>query len=222
LLYTDTTDRSPTILHPHFKEYLHSTHGSLQESNHIYINHGFALCQALKNLKIIEMGLGTGLNAFLSAIQATEYGQSVNYTALELFPLPSDLMNDFWGTLFLRFPALSQYEDIQKKIMECPWNKASEVTTHFSLTKLNSNFLDFRPVEKFDLCYYDAFDPEAQPELWDADAFLHLSKLLQTNGHAVTYCCKGSVQRNLKEAGFAVKKMPGPIGKREFIVATKI
>jgi tRNA U34 5-methylaminomethyl-2-thiouridine-forming methyltransferase MnmC len=38
----------------------------------------------------------------------------------------------------------------------------------------------------------------------------------------VTYSSKGEVKRNLRSAGFYVKLLPGPPGKREMISAKKI
>ena len=45
--------------------------------------------------------------------------------------------------------------------------------------------------------------------------------MLQTNGVVVTYCSKGAVRRAMVAAGFTVKKLPGPPGKREMLRAVK-
>ena len=77
------------------------------------------------------------------------------------------------------------------------------------------------PPEKYNVIYFDAFSPEAQPELWNADIFTKLFATLKKGGVMTTYSCKGSVKRALKAAGFSIEKLPGPPGKREFLRATK-
>ena len=45
---------------------------------------------------------------------------------------------------------------------------------------------------------------------------------LKKNGFLVTYCAKGIIKRKLKEVGFKVISLAGPIGKREMTMAMKI
>ena len=83
---------------------------------------------------------------------------------------------------------------------------------------------DIRNVEltgKYDLIYFDAFDPVVQPELWTADVFRKLYNASKPGCILVTYCSKGTVRRALTEAGFSVVKIAGPKGKREIVRAVK-
>jgi tRNA U34 5-methylaminomethyl-2-thiouridine-forming methyltransferase MnmC len=41
------------------------------------------------------------------------------------------------------------------------------------------------------------------------------------NGILVTYCAQGAFKRALKNVGFKVEALPGPIGKREMTRALK-
>jgi tRNA U34 5-methylaminomethyl-2-thiouridine-forming methyltransferase MnmC len=41
------------------------------------------------------------------------------------------------------------------------------------------------------------------------------------NGTLVTYSSKGEVKRALRQAGFTVKRLPGPAGKRHMLQAVK-
>ena len=65
------------------------------------------------------------------------------------------------------------------------------------------------------MIYFDAFAPQAQPELWTEDIFARLYQALNPDGVLVTYCAKGDVKRTLKKVGFEVERLQGPPGKRE-------
>ena len=102
-----------------------------------------------------------------------------------------------------------------------PWTEKN-IFPHFQFTKLKGDLCDLILNQTFDVIFYDAFSPNAQPELWSIDIFQRMYRLLNTNGILVTYCAKGVIKRNLRDAGFQVDSKPGPPGKREMTVATKI
>ena len=89
------------------------------------------------------------------------------------------------------------------------------------MIKDQQDFCSFDPKQCFDIVYFDAFAPEDQPEMWESDRFKMLYRLLNSNGILVTYCSKGVVKQALREAGFNVKRLPGPQGKRHIVRATK-
>jgi len=74
----------------------------------------------------------------------------------------------------------------------------------------------------FDLIYFDAFGARVQPELWTEEIFQKMYNALKINGKLVTYSSKGSARRAMQAVGFSVEKIPGPLGKREMLRATKI
>ncbi len=73
----------------------------------------------------------------------------------------------------------------------------------------------------FDLIYFDAFGARVQPELWTESIFYKMYNALKKDGILVTYAAKGSVRRAMQSVGFKVEKLPGPLGKREMLRATK-
>jgi tRNA U34 5-methylaminomethyl-2-thiouridine-forming methyltransferase MnmC len=81
--------------------------------------------------------------------------------------------------------------------------------------------LNFETADTFKLIYFDAFAPNAQPELWTKEIFEKMFAMLEPEGVLVTYCSKGDVRRAMQAAGFNVEKLPGPKGKREMIRARK-
>jgi tRNA U34 5-methylaminomethyl-2-thiouridine-forming methyltransferase MnmC len=84
----------------------------------------------------------------------------------------------------------------------------------------NSNFIHDKS-SRPGIIYFDAFAPAAQPDLWTKEVFEVLYAILKDNGILVTYCSKGVVRRAMQAAGFAVEKVPGPVGKREIVRAIK-
>jgi tRNA U34 5-methylaminomethyl-2-thiouridine-forming methyltransferase MnmC len=211
-----TADGSATITIPESGVTYHSRYGALQESLHVFIEAGLHhLLQEMPNnpVRVFEMGLGTGLNAWLTAVEAQKYNRQVEYTALELFPL----QEQEWARLVYT----KERWDLLRQIHTLPWERPVQLTKNFTLHKIVQDLLLFTTDQKFHLIYYDAFAPAAQPELWTAAIFSKLFRMLYAGGVLVTYCAKGDVRRAMLAAGFSVEKLPGPKGKREMLRAVK-
>ena len=108
------------------------------------------------------------------------------------------------------------------KAHQAEWNTEINLADNFKLYKELSDFRNIDPLSDIDLVYFDAFSPEKQPELWTSDLFAKIYESMSPGGIWVSYCSKGSVKRNLVNAGFSVKKLPGPPGKWEMLRAIKI
>ncbi|HWI90293.1 MAG TPA: tRNA (5-methylaminomethyl-2-thiouridine)(34)-methyltransferase MnmD [Flavisolibacter sp.] len=213
-----TEDGSHSIAIPEWNVIYHSIHGAIQESKHIFIEAGlnYILNNSPKKLSILEMGLGTGLNVLLTAIESEGHDVEIHYTAIEQFPISVDEAKS------LNYAEVLHYDDLFEKIHDSEWAKDILLSEHFIIRKENIDLVNYLINNQFDLVYYDAFAPAAQPELWTKDIFQKLFFLLKPNGVLVTYCSKGDVRRAMMAAGFLVKKLPGPQGKREILRAEKI
>ena len=71
------------------------------------------------------------------------------------------------------------------------------------------------------MIYFDAFAPDKQPELWTTSIFKTIFAAMNIGSVLLTYSAKGDVKRALREAGFIVKRLAGPIGKRHMLCAEK-
>ena len=89
----ETGDGSKTIRIIDLDENYHSTHGALQEAEHVFIKNGLLEFINKSQISIFEMGFGTGLNAFLSAIKANDLKLKIEYTGIEAFPVSIDELN---------------------------------------------------------------------------------------------------------------------------------
>lgn len=214
-----TQDGSATLYHPQLNEHYHSTHGALTESRHVFIRHGYreALAMFQEPLRVLEVGFGTGLNAALTAAESHAQQRHTEYTALEPFPVPTELLRQLEYNNLLPADAYGYFE----KIHQDPWEAPTAINEYFLLDKRKTGILDLRETNRFHLIYFDAFAPEKQPDMWTLDVLQTGYDLLQPGGILVTYCAKGQVKRNLKACGFQVEPRPGPPGKREITVAIK-
>ncbi len=220
-----TKDGSITLFVPELNEHYHSVHGAIQESQHIFIQAGMehflstypGLISAGRPLHILEAGFGTGLNAWLTLLQASKRQRDVVYHSIEKYPLSRE------ETSVLNYPEMTA--DGEKTLFDAlhrsPWDTEQSITPHFTLCKHRDDFRNIRFSSLFDLVYFDAFNPEVQPHLWTAEVFGHFYEALQPGGFLVTYCVKGIVKQALRSVGFTVKRLPGPPGKREMLRATK-
>ena len=212
-----TADGSKTIYLPEWNETYHSKHGAVQEAKHVYIEAGLKYCHNLtnkKSLNILEIGFGTGLNAFLSAIYAKRNKIKLNYHAIEKYPLSTQLVNSVNYAQELEIDNL-----MFNKMHNMAWEKLIEIHNCFSLKKIEVDLHLFESQENFDVVFFDAFGPRVQPELWAKQILEKLYNMMTKNGVLVTYSCKGSVRRDLQSIGFKVVKIPGPPGKREMLRA---
>ncbi|HBX53771.1 MAG: SAM-dependent methyltransferase [Bacteroidetes bacterium RIFOXYA12_FULL_35_11] len=215
-----TSDGSHTLYVPELNEHYHSIHGSIQESRHIFIDAGFnALTRNQKEIKILEIGFGTGLNALLTLQECSTKNSIVSYYGIEAHPLFPEIYSQLNYVSFLKQEGSENYF---RMLHESAWEKQIKISENFYLTKIHRDLREYTPpVNEFDLIYFDAFGPDVQPELWSVEIFEKLYKSLKTGGILTTYSCKGNVKRALKSAGFLIEKLPGPPGKREIIRSLK-
>ena len=122
-------------------------------------------------------------------------------------------------TIALNYPDRLGHEEMFNEIQLSPWNASSPVHDSFTLQKDIADLREFHCRGNHHLIYFDAFAPDAQPELWTEEVFRKLATCMIPGGALVTYCSKSSVRRALQAAGWLVEKVPGPAGKREIVRA---
>ncbi|XCF07612.1 tRNA (5-methylaminomethyl-2-thiouridine)(34)-methyltransferase MnmD [Tamlana crocina] len=239
-----TADGSTTIHIPEWNEQYHSKHGAIQEAYHVFIKHGLHYCNeryhsknvilspqnvtsseveksynsGFDRISILEIGFGTGLNTFITLLEAEKLNQNINYVGVEAYPVLGDHISKLNYTQELK---AENSASIFKKIHDITWGENHHITDSFSLTKRQQFFSEIDDESCFDLIYFDAFGARVQPELWTEEIFKHMYNALKPNGVLVTYSAKGSVRRAMQSVGFLVEKLPGPPGKREMLRAWK-
>lgn len=210
-----TGDGSTTIFLPDLNETYHSRHGAVQESWYVFIEQGL-LKRREKALNILEIGLGTGLNALLTLNEAVNRNLSVYYHSLEPFPLKEEI----WSQLNFG-EELKPFHKRLSAIHQAAWNQNIVLDPVFALYKDVTKVQDFTPEQRYDLIYYDAFAPSRQAEMWSESLMQKMMDSLHKQGLLVSYCASGQFKRNLKQVGFELESLPGPPGKREMTRAWK-
>ncbi len=213
-----TSDGSTTIHLPDWDENYHSKHGAIQEAKHVFIKNGLSLFHQHSSLDVLEIGFGTGLNAFVTFLETKKNQQRINYIGIEAYPILTEEVS-----LMNYVEELNATDDISvfQMMHSCDWEKKNLLSNEFQLTKRKQFFQDIDDASAFDLIYFDAFGYRVQPELWTVEVFAKMYSALRPNGILVTYAARGVVKRNMLEAGFTVEKLEGPPGKREMFRAKK-
>ncbi len=212
-----TLDGSTTIHLKEWDECYHSKHGAIQEAQHVFIKNGLSLFEN-QSVSILEIGFGTGLNAFITFLEAKKLNQTIDYVGVEAYPVSAA------EVLAMNYVAeLNAGNEIQifEKMHESNWDEKMLLNLDFELTKRKQFFDQIEDVEKFDLIYFDAFGYRVQPELWSTAIFQKMYDALKPKGKLVTYAARGVVKRSMIEVGFTVEKLAGPPGKREMFRASK-
>jgi tRNA U34 5-methylaminomethyl-2-thiouridine-forming methyltransferase MnmC len=212
-----TTDGSTTIYLPEWEENYHSKHGAIQEAKHVFIQNGLALFKN-KNVAILEIGFGTGLNAFITFLEAKNFNQTIDYVGVEAYPVPE---NEIKQMNYVKELNASENQEFYDKMHSCLWEQKTLINEHFSLTKQKKFFNDISDIQSYDLIYFDAFGYRVQPELWSTEIFQKMYDALKPDSFLVTYAARGTVKRSMLEVGFRVEKLVGPPGKREMFRAFK-
>lgn len=208
-----TSDGSTSIHLPDWGESYHSKHGAIQEAYHVFIKNGLFLCKE-ESVSVLEIGFGTGLNAFITLLESEKTNQNIDYVGVEGFPISAEEISQMNYASQLN---VGSYVDFFKQMHATCWEDKHLISSHFQLTKRNQLFTEITDKNQFDVIYFDAFGYRVQPELWSAEIFLKMYNALNINGILVTYACRGPIKKAMIEAGFQIEKLAGPPGKREML-----
>ena len=214
-----TADGSPTFRIPGLNETYHSVHGARTESEHVFIRNGlehYFLLHRPSSLTVGEAGFGTGLNALLTGLWAAHRQIPVLYDTYEKYPLSPKLIEIYGRALE------PEEQDLFARLHAAPWEKPIKISPYFHIIKRQRDFREIDRKNFWHVFYHDAFSPRVQPHLWETSLFRLIRRGMIKDGVWVTYSAKGSVRRNLIEAGFKVEKLPGPPGKREMLRAINV
>jgi tRNA U34 5-methylaminomethyl-2-thiouridine-forming methyltransferase MnmC len=213
-----TGDGSTTIRIPDWNENYHSSHGAIQEAKHVFVTHGLDVFQNQDEISILEIGFGTGLNAFITFLE-TLTKDKVNYVGVEAYPISAAEVAQMNYVSELK---AASYATNFEKMHASDWEHEIAITAQFNLTKRKQFFQDINDKNQYHLIYFDAFGYPLQPELWSEAIFIKMYEALLPGGVLVTYACRSVIKNAMLAAGFSIEKLPGAPGKREMLRATKV
>ena len=224
-----TADGSSTIHIPEWDEQYHSKHGAIQEAYHVFIKHGLhhfhnqdghleRSRQVKETISILEIGFGTGLNAFITLLEAEKLKSNIDYSGVEAYPVSAEEIN---ALNYIQTLNAENRAEVFKTLHDVSWEEKHQISDGFTLIKRKQLFSEINDTEVYNIIYFDAFGARVQPELWTETIFEIMYNALKSNGVLVTYSAKGSVRRAMQAVGFIVERLPGPPGKREMLRARK-
>ncbi|MDZ7716873.1 MAG: tRNA (5-methylaminomethyl-2-thiouridine)(34)-methyltransferase MnmD [Balneolaceae bacterium] len=220
---TTTKDGSHTLYSHRFKQHYHNPNGAVAESVHNFFETN-RLIEALskeKQINILEVGFGTGLNLLL----LLDYYQKLNSTAsiqfhsVEAYPISGDHAAKF------NFEAHIDHPELKQKLVSIFDNLSkgdNEFQVHENITAhiFYGLFEDYNPdVIQADYIFHDAFSPDVNAELWSGETFKKLKSLSSDNVILTTYSAASKAKGAMAWAGWKVARTKGALGKREMTVA---
>ncbi|MFZ4786380.1 MAG: tRNA (5-methylaminomethyl-2-thiouridine)(34)-methyltransferase MnmD [Flavobacteriales bacterium] len=214
-----TGDGSHSLYNEELNETYHSRHGALRESRYVFIDQGLALVDPFTDpIRILEVGFGTGMNAVLTANFASEHHRHIQFSTLETLPLDTSITDQINVAKTIG----ENNSELFKALHAAPWEQLTSIEPYFSIHKRETSLQNAElEAAYYDIIFYDAFGPQAQPEMWTRELFEKLYASLKPEGIFVTYCAKGQVRRDLQDIGFSMTRLPGPPGKREMLRGLK-
>jgi tRNA U34 5-methylaminomethyl-2-thiouridine-forming methyltransferase MnmC len=213
-----TDDGSHSLMSETFGDSYHSKFGAIQESQHVFIEAAlnYLTAKGKTDLTILEIGFGTGLNVLMTFREAERQNLKIHYLTIEKYPLSIEQAETLNYAEQLMVDSA-----VFKTLHSCNWGENVQLSTHFSFEKRENDCQSIDLENVADIIYFDAFAPQIQPELWETPILQSLFTALKIGGVLTTYCAKGAVKRALKEVGFQLESLPGPVGKREMTRALK-
>ena len=208
-----TDDGSYTLYDEEFQTCYHSVFGAKSESKYVFLQQGkiSEYLQQQQEVRILEIGTGTGLNLFLTAELAMQFTENqIFYYGYEPRPLPAELLENFYRNS--AFPE--------------EWTRClAEQKESFCLNNVHVNIFykkwQGEVIGNYDVIYYDAFGPKQHPEMWTEKMLLGIYNNLKQGGKAVTFSITGNTKRILKKHSIPFYTPKGFGKKREMLVIEK-
>lgn len=201
-----------------FGDVYFSRDDGLGETRHVFLAGNdlparFAALPAGARLVIGETGFGTGLN-FLCAWQLFDQlapaDACLHFVSVEKYPLTAaDLQRALalWPELApWSGQLLEQYRAIHPGFQRLVLDGGRVI-----LTLLIGDALQMLPQldARIDVWFLDGFAPDKNPQMWTPPLFQELARLSAPGASLATFTSKGTVRRDLIEAGFAMRRAPG-------------
>lgn len=197
-----------------------SFENGLAETRHVFLAGNDLPARFTGDLRIAELGFGTGLN-FLTAAQAWEAAGApgrLTFTSFEAFPLPRDAACRALAV----FPELA----VWVRRLLAVWDDLGPAPTGIggiSLSVIPGDARETLPhwPDRADAWFLDGFAPARNPELWEPALLAQIAAHTAPGGTAATYTAAGHVRRALMAAGFSVTRAPG-FGRKRHMTRARL
>jgi tRNA U34 5-methylaminomethyl-2-thiouridine-forming methyltransferase MnmC len=219
-----TDDGSPTLVERDSGDAMHSGCGARAETDHVYLTNSGLRSRLERGLptRVLEVGLGSGLGCLMTMQLANDKKTLVEYVALEKLLTPADVIKQL--KLEQQGIDASLIEGYCQLLSSEKFGQTLQGTLgpfgHLTICLGDAVQWTGSGQQPFDVIYFDPYSPDSNGELWGPSMLAKMKQVLAPEGRLVSYCVSRLVRDNLAEAGFAVERVPGPVGgKREVLIA---
>lgn len=217
-------DGSNTIFSERFQQCFHNPNGALAESLYVFFEKSEVLeyLRAKGDIAILEIGFGTGLNAWLLGELLTTKVTDGNarFYSVERYPIDVETALACGYSRLVRMPNLPGITRNVFEKLQTPGPHTFEINHKFSIHVFSGTFDEMpQPPEVPQVIFFDAFSPEKNPDLWTLDVFKKLASWSNETTLLSTYCASSAARATMAEAGWSIAKAPGVLGKREITLA---
>lgn len=191
-----TDDGSFTLFNPFFKENFHTSAGAVSEAEKKFIEPSGLkkLLLEKKDVKILDVGFGLGLNALVAtgcakgsnnflSIVSLEFDKTVVKSAVKLYP---------------------QWEKIYKNLLDKNIYKEKHFALQIYWGDARKTIKTLTQDKKFDIIFLDPFSTQKNPELWTIDFIENLKKCIKKDGVLLTYSNAPAVRAALNKANMVL------------------
>ena len=200
---TSTSDGTPTLYHPGYRQHFHSLAGAGSEAEKKFAEPSQLPKRLMhkKTVRLLDVGFGLGGNVFAAARHAA----SVSAARLEIVSLENDVRTLQAALQFY------QTGDMEYQILHDLLERSETVIGNTSIKLLLADgrtSIQQLPDASFDLIWLDAFSSDVNPELWSWQFFRHCRRIITQDGLLLTYSSSPSVRGAMFKAGFQVCETP--------------
>lgn len=218
-----TADGSMTLLDQDSELHFRSLRGARSESEYVFFDSSRLNTQPFP-WRVLELGLGTGLNFLVTAQhhlrhQKENPGARLEYHVVEASPLP------------IRALKALQHESqfaaelcalLSESVSHSQMGQVSQVhKSGISIFLYHDFWQNVKLPESLQVqaIYHDPFGPKDNPDCWTVECFQWSGKHLSEKGRLVTYAANTPLRRAMVEAGLFIGSQKGSQQKREMTVA---
>ena len=231
-----TKDGSSTLFSKRYNQYYHNPNGALSESQTVFIKrlNIEAYLQAHDGeLRVFEMGFGTGLN-FLLAAQAflkakpdleSNASRALHFYSVEANPISAEITASFqypidWQRDSMRNWIFTSLDGLKKGWNHHQPDEDIPIFLHLywgNIQEIN----ELHPQGQcIDFYFHDPFSIQQNPECWTPSIFESYKKWGNPHAKLSTYAAATQIRAAMAVAGWQVYKAIGVLGKKEMTMAS--
>lgn len=216
---TETADGSKTLSHGTFNENTHTRHGAYTEAlyKHIYPS---GILNKTGSVSVLDIGFGIGYNILALICEAVHYPR-LSHITVHSFEYDTSI-SPFLDKITFRDSRETYYSMIKKMFHNGEYHDDNcSLILHIGDARQTLQEIA-HTASGIDTVFHDPHSPGKNSELWTAEFFSLLHKLMTTQSVLTTYSSAVHVRRAMVEAGFLIAPNRDAHFRKEGTTAHKV